>query len=121
MEGHAVAVADQLPPDKFAAGMPYFPRLDLLKCLAEHGVTLLPEHRVERFADTGAVLSRGGDTVEWAADTCIVALGVRADTALLDALRGKYPVDVLPAGDVSGGVNLYDATHSAHFAALKIV
>lgn len=121
MEGHEVAVADQLPLDKFAAGMPYFPQLDLMKCLAEQGVRLLPEHRVEKFTKTGAVLTSPEGTVEEQADTCIIALGVKADKSLLDELRGKYPLEVIPAGDVSGGVNLYDATHSAHFAALKIL
>lgn len=121
MEGHEVAVADQLPLEQFAAGMPYFPRLDLLRCLAERGVRLLPEHRVERFNPEGAVLTGPEGSVEEQADTTIIAMGVRADTALLDALRGRYPLDVIPAGDVSGGVNLYDATHSAHFAALKIL
>ena len=121
MEGHEVAVADQLPLDKFAAGMPYFPQLDLMKCLAEQGVRLLPEYRVERFTGAGAVLSGPDGVVEERADTCIVALGVKADTALLDQLRGRYPLEVIPAGDVSGGVNLYDATHSAHFAALKVL
>ena len=50
-----------------------------------------------------------------------IALGVRADTTLLDQLREKYPLEVLSAGDVDGGANLYDATHSAHFAALRIL
>lgn len=121
MEGHEVAVADQLPLEGFAAGLPYFPRLDLLKCLAERGVRLLPEHRVERFTAQGAVLSGPDGTAEERADTCIIALGVKADTTLLDQLREKYPLEVLSAGDVDGGANLYDATHSAHFAALRIL
>ena len=121
MEGHQVAVADQLPLEGFAAGLPYFPRLDLLKCLAERGVRLLPGHRVERFTAQGAVLSGPDGSMEEPADTCIIALGVKADTALLDQLREKYPLQVLPAGDVDGGTNIYDATHSAHFAALRIV
>ncbi len=121
MEGHEVAVADLLPLDRFAAGMPYFPRLDLLKCLQEHGVRLLPEHRIVRFTESGAELSGPDGAVTETADTCILALGVKADTALLDELRGRYPVDIIPAGDCAGGQNLYDATHSAHFAALKIV
>ena len=120
-EGHEVAVADQLPLERFAAGMPYFPRLDLLKCLAERGVRLLPEHRVERFIGTGVVLSGPGGVVEETADTCVIAMGVRPDPALLDALRVRFPVDVLPAGDLDGGVNLYDAIHSAHFAALRVL
>lgn len=121
MEGHEVAVADQLPLEGFAAGLPYFPRLDLLKCLAERGVRLLPEHRVERFTAQGAALSGPDGTAEERADTCIIALGVKADTTLLDQLREKYPLEVLSAGDVDGGTNIYDATHSAHFAALRIV
>ena len=115
MEGHEVAVADQLPLEGFAAGLPYFPRLDLLKCLAERGVRLLPGHRVERFTAQGAALSGPDGTAEERADTCIIA------QALLDQLREKYPLEVLSAGDVDGGTNIYDATHSAHFAALRIV
>ena len=121
MEGHEVAVADQLPLEGFAAGMPYFPRLDLLKSLAQRGVRLLPERRVERFIAQGAVLSGPDGTMKEEADTCVIALGVRADTTLLDQLREKYPLEVLSAGDVDGGANLYDATHSAHFAALRIL
>lgn len=122
MEGHAVTVADRLPLEGFAAGMPYFPRLDLLKCLEQWKVELLPQHTVAEFADAGALLTGpDGKPVEVAADTCIIALGVRADTALLDELRGRYPLEVHPAGDVAGGVNLYDATHTAHFAALKVL
>ena len=121
MEGHEVAVADQLPLEGFAAGMPYFPRLDLLKSLDQRGVRLLPERRVERFTARGAVLSGPDGTMEEEADTCVIALGVRADTTLLDQLREKYPLEVLSAGDVDGGANLYDATHSAHFAALRIL
>ena len=121
MEGHEVAVADQLPLEGFAASMPYFPRLDLLKSLAQRGVRLLPERRVERFIAQGAVLSGPDGTMKEEADTCVIALGVRADTTLLDQLREKYPLEVLSAGDVDGGANLYDATHSAHFAALRIL
>ena len=121
MEGHEVTVADMVPLEQFANGMPYFPRLDLLKCLAEYGVKLLPGHRVERFTVSGAVLMGPEGIAEELADTCVIAMGVKPDTALLDELRRKYPVEVIPAGDIAGGVNLYDATHSAHFAALKIV
>lgn len=77
--------------------------------------------RVERFTARGAVLSGPDGTMEEEADTCVIALGVRADTTLLDQLREKYPLEVLSAGDVDGGANLYDATHSAHFAALRIL
>ena len=115
--GHQVAVCDKLPLDKFASGMPYFPRLNLMKRLAEHHVELLPEHNIDGFTEEGAILN--GQLFE--ADTCIIALGVKADTALYDELHAKYPVDVHPAGDIAGGNNIYDATHSAHFAALRIV
>ena len=82
---------------------------------------LLPERRVERFIAQGAVLSGPDGTMKEEADTCVIALGVRADTTLLDQLREKYPLEVLSAGDVDGGANLYDATHSAHIAALRIL
>lgn len=117
MEGHQVAVADLLPEGKFAAGMPYFPRLDLMEQLKQYGVTLLPRHRIDRFTPNGAVLN--GE--EFEADSCVIALGVSSDKTLLRALQNRYPLQVLPAGDVEGGSNLYDATHSAHFAALRVL
>ena len=116
LQGHEVAVCDRLPVDKFAAGMPYFPRLDLMKTLEAQQVQLLPGHSIDGFTAEGAILN--GELFE--TDTCIIALGVRADTALYDTLHAKYPVDVHAAGDIAGGSNIYDATHSAHFAALRI-
>jgi hypothetical protein len=35
-------------------------------------------------------------------------------------LRSKYSADVYPVGDCAGGKNVYDATHTALFAALKV-
>ena len=120
-EGFAVTVADLAPLDKFANGMPYFPRLDLLQSLERAGVTLLPERPILRFTDAGAVLSapEGEETVE--ADTVVIALGVKRRTELLDELRGRYATGIVPIGDCEGGTNLYDATHSGHFAALNII
>lgn len=119
--GHRVAVADLLPLDGFAAGMPYFPRLDLLKCLAEAGAELLPEHAVGRFVPGGAELTHGGENAFFAADSCVIALGVKPRRALLEALTEKWARGVIPAGDCAGGTNLYDASHSAYFGALRVL
>ena len=120
-EGHKVTVADMLPEAQFASGMPYFPKLDLMQSLKQEGVTLLPEHRIVRFAETGAVLAsaEGEETV--AADTCIVALGVKPRRELLSQLQRRYAQGIIPVGDCEGGSNLYDATHTAYFGALTVL
>lgn len=110
-----MAVARPAASGGLCRGMPYFPRLDLLKSLAQRGVRLLPERGWSGSCCPGSGAVRPGRNVKEEADTCVIALGVRADTTLLDQLREKYPLEVLSAGDVDGGANLYDATHSAHF------
>ena len=120
-EGYQVSVADLLPLNRFADGMPYFPQVDLMKSLREAGVTLLPEHRVMRFTETGAVLQSVDGEALAEADTCIIAMGVRRRTKLTQALRQVYAQGVIPVGDCEGGTNIYDATHTAFFAALSIV
>lgn len=120
-KGHRVVVADLLPEEKFAAGMPYFPRLDLMQCLKEEGVTLLPEHAVLRFTETGAVLGAPAGETVISADTCIIAMGVKPRTALLTQLRKKYAQGIIPVGDCEGGSNLYDATHTGYFGALTVL
>ena len=120
-EGHEVTVCDLLPEEQFAAGMPYFPRLDLLKSLKAEDVKLLPEHKILRFTPEGAVLGTREGEKPVRADACVIALGVKPRKTLLEALRGKYAQGVIPAGDCEGGTNLYDANHTAYFAALSVL
>ena len=120
--GRAVTVVDQLPLESFASGMPYFPRLDLLQQLEQAGAVLLPEHTVTSFTDGGVQVSGAdGAPILLPADTAIVALGVRPNNQLGQTLEAKYATGVRCVGDCAGGKNLYDATHSAYFAALSIV
>ena len=119
--GKAVTVVDQLPLESFASGMPYFPRLDLLQQLEQAGAVLLPEHTVTSFTDGGVQVSGAdGAPTLLPADTAIVALGVRPNNQLGQTLEAKYATGVRCVGDCAGGKNLYDATHSAYFAALSI-
>ena len=120
-EGRQVTVADLLPEEQFAGGMPYFPRLDLLQSLKAEGAALLPEHRILRFTGKGAVLSHQGAEKLVRADTCVVALGVKPRMDLLNQLRGRYAQGVIPVGDCEGGTNLYDANHTAYFGALSVL
>lgn len=120
-EGKQVAICDLLPETQFGGGMPYFPRLDLMQCLKQEGAELLPEHRLLRFTEKGAVLSTREGEKEIAADTCIIALGVRPRRELLQQLQGKYAQGIIPVGDCEGGTNLYDATHTGYFGALTVL
>lgn len=120
-EGYQVAVADQLPKEQFASGMPYFPRLDLMQCLETEGVTLLPRHRISSFTEEGALLSCDGIETHFTADTCIIALGVKHRRELIDQLNSRYAQGIIPVGDCEGGTNIYDATHTGYFGALTVL
>ena len=82
----------------------------------------MPEHTVSSFTDEG-VQVRGTDGAQLLlpADTAVVALGVRPNVKLGQALEAKYAAGVRCVGDCAGGKNLYDATHSGYFAALAIL
>ncbi len=125
--GRRVTVADLLPLDRFAEGMVYFPRVDLMRCLAAAGVTLLPRHRILRFSEGGVWLRKEGEASGaspeffFPAYACVIALGVKRRTDLLDRLRARYSSScVIPIGDCEGGHNIYDATHTAFWAAMHL-
>ena len=120
-EGRDVTLIDALPLKALLRDMPFIPRTDLVRHLEARGVRRLGERHVIRFAAEG-VLVRGSDGIAelLPCDTAVIAFGTRADTALYDALRTVYPGDVYPIGDCAGGKNIYDANHSALFAALRI-
>ena len=40
---------------------------------------------------------------------------------LLEQLQTRYAQGVIPVGDCEGGTNLYDATHTAFFGALRVL
>ena len=51
---------------------------------------------------------------EIAADTVVLAMGVRPDRTLEKELRAVYGNDVVLVGDSLRGGQIYDALHSAH-------
>ena len=89
--------------------------------LKREGVTLLPEHRILRFTPEGAVLSSPEGETLLSADSCVIAMGVRPRRELLEQLQTRYAQGVIPVGDCEGGTNLYDATHTAFFGALRVL
>ena len=119
--GCEITVADRLTLDRFGSNMPYFPLLDLKQSLEREGVRLLPERRILRFTDRGALVEgpEGEELLE--ADTCVIALGVRRRTELLEALTARYATGIIPIGDCEGGSNLYDANHTAYFGAMRVL
>ena len=40
---------------------------------------------------------------------------------LIPSHAGDYAQGVVPVGDCEGGTNLYDATHTAYFGALRVL
>lgn len=120
-DGHEVTVADQLPLRKFAKGMPLIPKEDLRDSFTEAGGVLMPEHRIVSFDQDGASLKNAdGEDVRIEADSIVIALGVKRRQELYRQLCEVYTQCIVPIGDCSGGTNLYEATHTAFFAALRI-
>ncbi len=118
--GRQVTVVDMAPLEDFALGMPYFPRLDLMQNLEALGAKFLPEHRVTAFTAAGVEAQGPEGSAVFPADTAVIAMGVRPNVELKEALEAQYARGVYPVGDCAGGKNIYDATHSAYFAAMGI-
>ena len=122
MAGKQVTVVDMIPAKKFAGDIPYFPSHDLVRACDEHGVQRIGGQAIVSFGETTIeIRDRETDVVDTlSADSFVLALGVRPNTELGESLRVRYPLDVYTVGDCAGGHNLYDATHTAYFAALSL-
>ena len=122
MEGKSVTVIDQIPVESFAQGFPVFNHIELNHQLEKYGVRLVGSEKIAAFTDSGLkTVTAEGEEKEYAADTCVLALGVKPDNHLAMELLSRYAEGVYVVGDcVSTGRVLADANQEAFHAALGI-
>jgi 2,4-dienoyl-CoA reductase-like NADH-dependent reductase (Old Yellow Enzyme family)/thioredoxin reductase len=117
MEGKQVTVIDQLPRADWAKEMPVFNHIELEHQLAQYGVQCIGDETIVAFTERGVQTASG----LYPADSYVLALGVKPNRALADALLAQYPSDVYVVGDcVSSGRVLADANQDAFHAAIRI-
>lgn len=111
--GHKVTVVDMLP--EIGAGANAAVILDLKQRMAPFHPTYLPGHKLSAITTAGVELEclGSGQSVRIAADTVIVALGVRPQTDVVESFKAAFP-DAHVIGDAVRGGRIVDATQCAY-------
>jgi 2,4-dienoyl-CoA reductase-like NADH-dependent reductase (Old Yellow Enzyme family)/thioredoxin reductase len=95
-------------------------RVALLHLLKERGVSTLLNWRLDRIEEGRALLSGGNGTQkEIAADSVILALGLKANQEMLGPLKKSFP-EVQVIGDCLEPRKIYQAVHEGAFAGRAI-
>jgi 2,4-dienoyl-CoA reductase-like NADH-dependent reductase (Old Yellow Enzyme family)/thioredoxin reductase len=111
--GHRTTIADLLP--EIGAGADLMTILDAKQRMAPYNPTYLPGHKLARITPAGVEFEclATGLTVQVAADTVILALGVRPQTELIGRFRSAFP-EAHVLGDAARGGRVVDATQDAY-------
>ncbi|NCA87452.1 MAG: NADH:flavin oxidoreductase [Gammaproteobacteria bacterium] len=111
--GHGTTIVDLLP--EIGAGADMMTILDAKQRMAPYQPTYLPGHKLTRITPEGADFEclATGLPVQVAADTVILALGVRPQTDLVARFKAAFP-DAHVLGDASRGGRVVDATQDAY-------
>jgi 2,4-dienoyl-CoA reductase-like NADH-dependent reductase (Old Yellow Enzyme family)/thioredoxin reductase len=120
-EGKNVTIIDMLPLQDIGVGEPLLNVGILRAMLAECGVEIKDNVRLEEITDDGVVaVDKGGKKAEMACDTVVLSLGVKPDSNLTEEWGGVAP-DVQFIGDCSKDRgNIWKATTGGFNAAMDI-
>ncbi len=114
-----VLLVDQLPGA--VPEVEIFTQWVVLSRLLEDGVELRLNHRIQQLTPTSALCVHEGAEVTLEADAVVVALGIKSDNALLEALRTALPTtEVIPVGDVVKPRKVMQAIHEGYHAGRRI-
>lgn len=110
---HRTTIADLLP--EIGAGADRMTILDAKQRMAPYNPTYLPGHKLARINSAGVEFEcvATGLPVQVAADTVILALGVRPQTELIERFRSAFP-EAHVLGDAAQGGRVVDATQDAY-------
>jgi 2-enoate reductase len=97
MQGKSVTIVEML--DDVALDLNSVSRISLMKKLAEQGIRVLAKHQVKEFRP-GGLVSQGpdGKDVFVEGDAVVVAFGLKADNAIVGAVKEKWD-EVYVVGD----------------------
>ncbi len=115
--GKQVTLVDQLP--EIAPEMEIFTRWTVRGRLAEDGVAVKLNHCIECVMPDSVSCACGADSATVEGDAVVLALGMKSDTTLLDALAG-LPVEVIAVGDAVKPRKVMQAVHEGFHAGRRI-
>jgi 2,4-dienoyl-CoA reductase-like NADH-dependent reductase (Old Yellow Enzyme family) len=119
MQGKKVKVVDILPEGALCRDISIFARIALFKLMEDHGIERV-QGWLERVTPSGAVVSLpDGMATELAADTVVLALGVRRDPSRIEPLMDVIP-ESYAVGDCNDGHRIFDANHQAFDTAVEV-
>lgn len=118
-EGRDVTVVDMLPAEAFARDASPSPRTMLMALLKENKVKLIGESKVLRFTEAGVEIEdRSWRKTMLEADTIVNALGMKADSKMVESFSGLIP-EVYVIGDATRVNNIRHANQSAFIYAVE--
>jgi NADPH-dependent 2,4-dienoyl-CoA reductase/sulfur reductase-like enzyme len=111
--GHKTSLVDMLP--QIGAGANIIVILDIKERMACYDPVLLPGHRLLKVTAEGVELEcmESCEPVFVAADTVILAMGVRPHKEVVDRFKAAFP-DARVMGDAVRGGRIVDATQDAY-------
>lgn len=118
-EGHTVTVVDMLREDQLLTN--YFPNIPYrLKAMQrQYGITALYETKVEELTDHSVFVDTKGEKKEIPCDSVVLAVGLKPDQKILDALRDIVPETYL-LGDCEHVADIMAANESAYITAMEL-
>ena len=117
-KGKKVTVIEMAP--QIAKDIFYLNAISLFRELAINNVTLMPEHKVVSFDDTGVNVEHNGEIIHIDADTCVNAFGNRSNTSVAESIKKVYPYIVKEVGDCVRVNKVGEAIRTGFFAANTI-
>lgn len=119
MQGRRVKVVDILPAERLCQDISIFGRMALVKLMDDLGIERV-QGAVKQITPGGVVVALpDGATAELPADTVVLALGLRPDTARIEPLMNMIP-DSYAVGDCNDGHRIFDANHQAFNVAVEV-
>lgn len=119
MQGKKVKVVDILPEEALCRDISIFARIALLKLMEDHGIERI-QGSLDRVTARGVVVAPpDGTTTELAADTVVLALGLRPDRSRVEPLLEVIP-ESYAVGDCNNGHRIFDANHDAFNVAVEV-
>jgi hypothetical protein len=113
LAGHKTSLVDMLP--EIGAGANIIVIMDIKERMACYDPVMLPGHRLLKVTAEGVDLQcmESGESVFVAADTVILAMGIRPNKDVVDRFKATFP-DVRVMGDAVRGGRIVDATQDAY-------
>ncbi len=117
--GKNVTIVDLLPEP--AIELAIYTKWVLNAKLAELGVKVKVNHKIEEMTDKYIKCSVDGKDMEYKADAVICALGMKSNRSLLDDLReDSQGMEIIPVGDINKPRKILQAVHEGYHAARRI-